>query len=200
MHNLRTIYDYCKNYVDVRKDGESAEDSASTADAEGNSGPAESDPSGTSPPSTRDDSAPHDSAGSGSVAASSSPYISNPDESQQKDPQSTQNSEILQSTGSIEDESASKTAGASTAAPISSLAEAIEHRYRLSKELSARWERMFFLCYHRFETSKRRLDFVTYADFDQMARLMMQYWFTSSSFYCNVEQEVSIICNLIVFM
>jgi len=54
--------------------------------------------------------------------------------------------------------------------------ETIEKNFLLSKELARKYTRIVFLSFHRLDTSKKRLQFLVYSDFDKFASVLMAYW------------------------
>jgi len=52
----------------------------------------------------------------------------------------------------------------------------IQKNFCLSKELASKYMRMVFMCWHRFDTTKKRLHFFSFSDFDKAAQVLMSHW------------------------
>eukprot|EP00698_Gefionella_okellyi_P017270 TRINITY_DN502_c0_g2_i1.p1 TRINITY_DN502_c0_g2~~TRINITY_DN502_c0_g2_i1.p1 ORF type:complete len:365 (+),score=39.65 TRINITY_DN502_c0_g2_i1:62-1156(+) len=60
--------------------------------------------------------------------------------------------------------------------PTSNLLEAVRSLFLLSRPLAEKYSHLIFLCYHRFETNKRRLSSLKFADWDYFASVLMKQW------------------------
>jgi len=52
----------------------------------------------------------------------------------------------------------------------------IQKNFCLSNELASKYKRMVFMCWHRFDTTKKRLAFLSFSDFDKVAAVLMSHW------------------------
>eukprot|EP01080_Neovahlkampfia_damariscottae_P010803 gene10803-3421_t len=59
---------------------------------------------------------------------------------------------------------------------IISLKEIIQLEFFLSSELSEKYSRIIFLCFHQFETFKKKLKDLTFTEIDLFSELMLKYW------------------------
>ena len=56
------------------------------------------------------------------------------------------------------------------------LVETVSHEFHVSRELAESYVGVVFLCLHRFETSKKRLQVLRYKDFLHIAKVMLLTW------------------------
>jgi len=54
--------------------------------------------------------------------------------------------------------------------------ELIQRHFCLSKELASKYTRIVFMCVHRFDTTKKKLQSLSYGDFDKFASVLMEHW------------------------
>jgi len=54
--------------------------------------------------------------------------------------------------------------------------DVIQRNFGISKDLANKYARIVFMCFHRFETSKKRLHFLSYSDFDRFSAILMANW------------------------
>jgi len=69
--------------------------------------------------------------------------------------------------------------------------DVIQKSFFLSKELSNKYMRLVFMCWHRFDVTKKRLNFLSFADFDDFSAVLMTHWVDPLSPNC-IEIDVKL--------
>jgi len=54
--------------------------------------------------------------------------------------------------------------------------DVIQKNFGISRDLANKYARIVFMCFHRFDISKKRLNFLGYSDFDKFCALLMANW------------------------
>lgn len=54
--------------------------------------------------------------------------------------------------------------------------DVIQRNFGISRDLANKYSRFVFMCFHRLDTTKKRLQFLSYSDFDRFSAILMTHW------------------------
>lgn len=54
--------------------------------------------------------------------------------------------------------------------------DSIQKNFGISRDLANKYARIVFMCFHRFDITKKRLHFLVYSDFDRFSTILMANW------------------------